>query len=262
MSNAALHVARTGLDAQNMRMQVIANNLANVNTTGFKRDRASFETLAYQAMTAPGAASSESTKFATGTNLGSGVQINGTAKIQTQGSVQTTGNPLDMAIQGAGYFQVQMPDGRTGYTRDGNFNLSSDGTIVTSDGYQVQPQIQIPEGATNVTIGPDGSVSASLAGQTEVSEIGKIELARFINPAGLQAEGNNLLTETASSGQPQVGAAGIDGRGTIAQGSLESSNVNIVEELVDMIETQRAYEVNSKMISSTDQMLQYVNQNL
>jgi flagellar basal-body rod protein FlgG len=262
MSNAALHVARTGLDAQNMRMQVIANNLANVNTTGFKRDRASFETLAYQAMTAPGAASSESTKFATGTNLGTGVQINGTAKIQTQGSIQTTNNPLDMAIQGAGYFQVQMPDGRTGYTRDGNFNLSSDGTIVTADGYQVQPQIQIPEGATNVTIGPDGSVSATLAGQTEVSEIGKIELARFINPAGLQAEGNNLLTETGSSGQPQVGAAGVDGRGTIAQGSLESSNVNIVEELVDMIETQRAYEVNGKMISSTDQMLQYVNQNL
>ncbi len=262
MSNAALHVARTGLDAQNMRMQVIANNLANVNTTGFKRDRASFETLAYQAMTAPGAASSESTKFATGTNLGTGVHINGTAKIETQGSIQTTGNPLDLAIQGSGYFQIQMPDGRTGYTRDGNFSLSSDGTIVTSDGFQLQPQIQIPEGATNVTMGADGTVSATLAGQTEVSEVGKIELARFINPAGLQSEGNNILTETGASGQPQVGAAGVDGRGTLAQGSLESSNVNIVEELVDMIETQRAYEVNSKMISSTDQMLQYVNQNI
>jgi len=262
MGNAALQVARTGLDAQNMRMQVIANNLANVNTTGFKRDRASFETLAYQAMTAPGAASSESTKFATGTNLGSGVQINGTAKIQTQGSIQATGNPLDMAIQGNGYFQVQMPDGRTGYTRDGNFNLSAEGTIVTADGYQLQPQIQIPASATNVTIGPDGTVSATLAGQTEVTEVGKIELATFINPAGLQAEGNNLLTESAASGQPQVGAGGIDGRGTIAQNSLESSNVNIVQELVDMIETQRAYEVNSKMISSTDQMQQYANQNL
>ena len=262
MGNAALQVARTGLDAQNMRMQVIANNLANVNTTGFKRDRASFETLAYQAMTAPGAASSESTKFATGTNLGSGVQINGTAKIQTQGSIQATGNPLDMAIQGNGYFQVQMPDGRTGYTRDGNFNLSAEGTIVTADGYQLQPQIQIPASATNVTIGPDGTVSATLAGQTEVTEVGKIELATFINPAGLQAEGNNLLTESAASGQPQVGAGGIDGRGTIAQNSLESSNVNIVQELVDMIETQRAYEVNSKMISATDQMLQYANQNI
>jgi flagellar basal-body rod protein FlgG len=262
MTNAALHVARTGLDAQNMRMQVIANNLANVNTTGFKRDRASFETLAYQAMTAPGAASSESTKFATGTNLGTGVQINGTAKIETQGSLQTTGNSLDIAIQGSGFFQIQMPDGRTGYTRDGNFNLSSEGTVVTSDGYQLQPQIQVPEGAVNVTIGTDGTVSATLAGQNEATELGKIELARFINPAGLQAEGNNLLTETSSSGQPLVGAAGIDGRGTVMQGSLESSNVNIVEELVDMIETQRAYEVNSKMISSTDQMLQYVNQNI
>ena len=145
MTNAALHVARTGLDAQNMRMQTIANNLANVNTTGFKRDRASFETLAYQAMTAPGAASSDSTKFATGTNLGTGVQINGTAKIETQGSLQTTGNPLDMAIQGSGFFQIQMPDGRTGYTRDGNFNLSSEGTIVNSDGFQLLPQIQVPE---------------------------------------------------------------------------------------------------------------------
>jgi flagellar basal-body rod protein FlgG len=262
MSNAALHVARTGLDAQNMRMQVIANNLANVNTTGFKRDRASFETLAYQAMTAPGAASSESTKFATGTNLGTGVQINGTAKIQTQGSLQTTGNPLDMAIQGDGYFQILLPDGRTGYTRDGNFNRSADGNIVTSDGYQLQPQIQIPENTTNLTIGADGTVSASLAGDSAPSELGKIELARFTNPAGLQAEGNNILTETAASGQPQTGAGGVDGRGTIQQSSLEGSNVNIVEELVDMIETQRAYEVNSKMISSTDQMLQYVNQNL
>ena len=262
MSNGALHVARTGLDAQNMRMQVIANNLANVNTTGFKRDRASFETLAYQAMTAPGAASSESTKYATGTNLGTGVQINGTAKIDTQGSMQTTGNALDLAVEGPGYFQIQMPDGRTGYTRDGNFNLSSDGTIVTSDGFQLQPQIQIPEGAQNITIGADGTVSVTVAGQTEASQVGKIEIARFINPAGLQSGGNNILTETAASGQPQVGAGGVDGRGNIRQGSLEASNVNIVEELVDMIETQRAYEVNSKMISSTDQMLQYVNQNI
>jgi flagellar basal-body rod protein FlgG len=262
MSNAALHVARTGLDAQNMRMQVIANNLANVNTTGFKRDRASFETLAYQAMTAPGAASSDSTKFATGTNLGTGVQINGTAKIQTQGALQETGNPLDMAIQGDGYFQVLLPDGRTGYTRDGNFNRSDDGTIVTADGYHLQPQIQIPENTTNLTIAADGTVSATQAGETTSTELGKIELARFSNPAGLQAEGNNILTETTASGQPQTGPGGIDGRGTIQQSSLESSNVNIVEELVDMIETQRAYEVNSKMISSTDQMLQYVNQNL
>ena len=262
MSNAALHVARTGLDAQNMRMQVIANNLANVTTTGFKRDRASFATLAYQAMTAPGAASSESTKFATGTNLGTGVQINGTAKIDTQGSLQSTGNSLDMAIEGSGFFQMQLPDGRIGYTRDGNFNLSSDGTLVNSDGYQLQPQIQIPEGATSITIGTDGTVSVAMPGQTEVNEVGKIEIARFVNPAGLQAEGNNILTETGASGQAQTGAGGSDGRGSIRQAMLEGSNVNIVEELVDMIETQRAYEVNSKMISSTDQMLQYVNQNI
>jgi len=262
MSNAALHVARTGLDAQNMRMQVIANNLANVNTTGFKRDRASFETLAYQSLTAPGAASSDSTKFATGTNLGTGVQINGTAKVQTQGSLQTTANAFDLAVEGQGYFQIQLPDGRTGYTRDGNFNLSSDGTMVNSDGYQLIPQIQVPEGAEKITIAPDGTVSANLPGQTESTELGKIEIARFVNPAGLAAEGNNVLTETASSGQAQVGAGNSEGRGAIRQGALESSNVNIVEELVDMIETQRAYEVNSKMISSTDQMLQYVNQNI
>ncbi len=262
MTNAALHVARTGLDAQNMRMQVIANNLANVNTTGFKRDRASFETLAYQAMTAPGAASSESTRFATGTNLGSGVQINGTAKIETQGSLQTTENALDLAVEGSGFFQVQLPDGRIGYTRDGSFHLSAEGTVVNSDGYQVLPQIQIPDGAANITIAANGAVSVTLQGQTEASQVGTIEIARFANPAGLQAEGNNVLTETSASGQPQVGPGAIDGRGSVRQGALESSNVNIVQELVDMIETQRAYEVNSKMIQSTDQMLQNVNQNL
>jgi flagellar basal-body rod protein FlgG len=262
MTNAALHVARTGLDAQNMRMQVIANNLANVNTTGFKRDRASFETLAYQAMTAPGAASSESTRFATGTNLGSGVQINGTAKVDTQGSLQTTDNALDLAVEGSGFFQVQMPDGRIGYTRDGSFHMSSDGTVVNSDGYQLLPQIQIPDGAANITIAANGAVSVTLQGQTEASQVGTIEIARFTNPAGLQAEGNNLLTETSASGQPQVGPGAIDGRGSVRHGALESSNVNIVQELVDMIETQRAYEVNSKMIQSTDQMLQYVNQNV
>jgi flagellar basal-body rod protein FlgG len=262
MTNAALHVARTGLDAQSARMRVIANNLANVNTTGFKRDRASFETLAYQAMTAPGAPSSAENKYATGLSLGSGVQVNGTAKIDTQGSLTTTGNSLDLAIEGGGYFQVLMPDGRTGYTRDGNFNLSAEGTLVTGDGMPVQPQITIPQGAESITIGTDGTVSAKLAGQTDVTIIGKIETARFINPAGLEALGGNLLAETGASGQPQVGAAGTEGRGAIRQGSLEGSNVNVVEELVDMIETQRAYEVNSKMISATDQMLQYANQQL
>jgi flagellar basal-body rod protein FlgG len=233
-----------------------------VNTTGFKRDRASFETLAYLSIVAPGAPSSAENKYATGLSVGTGVAMNGTARIETQGSLTTTGNALDMAIEGGGYFQVTMPDGRTAYTRDGNFNLSPEGTIVTSDGMPLQPQIQVPEGAESITIGGDGTVSAKLAGQTEVTELGKIETARFINPAGLESLGNNLLAETPASGAPQVGQPGLDGRGAIRSGSLESSNVNVVEELVDMIETQRAYEVNSKMISATDQMLQYVNQQL
>ena len=262
MSNGALHVARTGLDAQNMRMQVIANNLANVNTVGFKRDRASFETLAYQAMTVAGSASSAENKYAIGTNLGTGVQINGTARIDTQGTLTTTGNSLDLAIEGAGYFQVQMPDGRNAYTRAGDFNLSAEGNLVTSDGMPVQPQIQIPQGATAVSIGADGTVSAQIAGTSDLTEVGRLELARFTNSAGLQSIGNNLLLETPASGAPQIGAAGAEGRGGLRSGALEASNVNVVEELVDMIETQRAYEVNSKMIQATDEMMRNATQTL
>ena len=262
MSFAALHVARTGLDAQNHRMQVIANNLANVNTTGFKRDRASFETLAYQAIVAPGSDSSAQTKYAVGLNLGSGVQMTGTARIDSQGSLNTTDNSLDLAIEGAGYFQVLMPDGRTGYTRAGDFSLSAEGTIVTSDGKTLQPQIQIPDGASSISIGQDGTVSVQVAGQAEATQVGQIELARFANPAGLQSIGDNLLIETGASGAPQVGAAASEGRGSIRSGALEGSNVNVVEELVDMIETQRAYEVNSKMIKATEEMLQNATQEL
>ncbi len=262
MTNAALQVARTGLDAQSTRMQVIANNLANVNTTGFKRDRASFQTLAYQTIVAPGTSSSAEDKYATGLSLGSGVEMTGTAKIDTQGSAITTGNALDMAIEGNGYFQIQTPDGKTAYTRDGSFQLSSEGQIVTSDGMPLVPAIQVPQGVTSLTIGNDGTVSATLQGETAPTELGKIETARFANAAGLAAQGNNLLTETAASGTPQVGEPGLDGRGLIHSGTLEGSNVNVVQELVDMIETQRAYEVNSKMIKSTDEMLQYVNQQL
>jgi flagellar basal-body rod protein FlgG len=262
MSIAALHVARTGLDAQNHRMQVIANNLANVNTVGFKRDRASFKTLAYQAITAPGAASSAENKYAIGLNLGTGVQMTGTERIDSQGSISTTDNSLDMAIEGAGFFQIQMPDGKTGYTRAGDFSLSAEGTIVTADGMPVQPQIQIPDGATAISISPDGTVSAQLPGQTQTTQVGQIELARFANPAGLQSIGNNLVVESAASGAPQVGAAGSEGRGSIRSGALEGSNVNVVEELVDMIETQRAYEVNSKMIQSTEEMMRNATQQL
>jgi flagellar basal-body rod protein FlgG len=262
MTNAALHVARTGLDAQNEKMRVIANNLANVNTTGFKRDRAQFETLAYQQITAPGAQATDENKYATGLNLGTGVQVMGTSRIDTQGSMQTTGNNLDLAISGSGFFQVLKPDGSTGYTRDGNFSRTADGNVVTSDGMPLQPPIQVPEGATSITIGADGTVSATLQGQTASSVVGKIQTVRFMNPSGLQADGGNLLSETAASGAPQVGDPGTDGRGTIQQGSLEASNVDITEELVDMIETQRAYEVNSKVIKATDEMLQYANQQL
>lgn len=262
MTNAALHVARTGLDAQNAKMQVIANNLANVNTTGFKRARANFATLAYQQMVTAGAASDAQNKFATGTALGTGVALAGTARIDTQGNLQSTGNALDLAVEGSGYFQLQMPDGRIAYTRAGNFSLTAEGTLVSSDGLPVIPQIQVPEGAQSITIGSDGTVSATMPGETEPNELGKLEIASFVNPAGLQSIGSNLLVESAASGTPQTGEGGVDGRGFIRQGQLESSNVNVVEELVDMIETQRAYEVNSKMISATDEMLQYVNQKM
>jgi flagellar basal-body rod protein FlgG len=262
MTTAALHVARTGLDAQQERMQVIANNIANVNTTGFKRDRANFETLAYQYITAPGATSSGDDKYTQGTALGGGVKLAGTSRSDTQGSINQTGNALDVAIQGSGFFQIQQPDGTTAYTRDGNFSVSAEGQIVTQDGRPLVPNIQIPDGATNITIGADGTVSATTAGSTASTQLGKIQLASFVNPTGLQSVGNNMLIETDASGNPQQGDAGTDGRGTIEQGALEASNVNVVEELVDMIETQRAYEVNSKMIKATDEMLQFANQNM
>jgi flagellar basal-body rod protein FlgG len=262
MSNAALHVARTGLDAQNTKMRVIANNLANVNTTGFKKDRADFETLSYQQMIAAGANSDSENKFATGLSLGSGVQLQGTSRIDTQGTLTTTGNTLDMAIEGGGYFQLQRPDGSIAYSRAGNFSITAEGTVVSSDGLPLIPQMTIPQGATSVNIGNDGTVSATLTGESEPTILGQIETATFMNSAGLASIGNNLLTESAASGPPQVGAPGLEGRGTLRQGSLEGSNVNVVEELVDMIETQRAYEVNSKMIKATDEMLQYVNQQL
>ncbi|MEY4270267.1 MAG: hypothetical protein RLZZ58_1483 [Pseudomonadota bacterium] len=262
MTNAAMHVARTGLDAQNMKMRVIANNLANVNSAGFKRDRAEFESLAYQQMTAAGAPSDAANRFALGQSLGTGVRVAGMTRIDTQGTLTGSGNALDMAIEGAGYFQVAMPDGRTAYTRAGNFSLTAEGTMVTASGLPLVPQIQVPQGAASVTIGSDGTVSAMLAGESAPTELGRIETASFVNSAGLESIGNNLLVETAASGAAQVGAAGSDGRGSIRQAMLEGSNVNIVEELVEMIETQRAYEVNSKMIQTTDEMLQFVNQQI
>jgi flagellar basal-body rod protein FlgG len=255
---SSLWIAKTGLDAQQTRMAVTSNNLANVNTTGFKRSRAAFEDLIYQNERQPGAQSSQATQVPSGTMIGTGVRVVGTEKLFTQGETVQTNNPLDMAVQGRGLFQVTMPDGTVAYTRDGSFHLNSDGQIVTNSGYPLEPALTVPANAQSLTIGADGTVSVALPGQAAPAQIGTVQTADFINPAGLEARGENLFVETASSGAPQTGTPGLNGLGTVMQGSLESSNVNVVEELVNMIETQRAYEMNSKAISATDQMLQYM----
>ena len=262
MSSSALHVARTGLEAQDARMRVIANNLANVATTAFKRDRANFATLAYQDARVAGQQSSGESAYATGLNLGTGVAVQSTTRIVTQGALDNTGNPLDIAIQGEGYFQVALPGGQTAYTRSGNFTLSAEGQIVTAQGYVVQPPITVPAGAGAVTVGADGTISAVVAGSATPTQLGQITISGFANSAGLSALGDNFLSETAASGPAQVGPAGAAGRGTLKQGMLEASNVNVVQELVDMIECQRAYEINSKMISAVDEMLKNANQTL
>lgn len=262
MPTSALHVARTGLEAQDTRMRVIANNLANVGTTGFKRDRASFATLAYQDSRVAGQQSSGETAYATGLNLGTGVAIQSTARIDTQGTLNNTGGALDLALDGDGYFAVNLPGGKTGYTRAGNFSRSPEGALVTAQGYPLSPAISIPEGATSISISPDGTVSAIAPGETDPTELGRITIASFTNPAGLRSTGDNFLAETAASGAAQIGNPGDAGRGNIRQGMLEASNVNVVEELVDMIECQRAYEINSKVITAVDQMLQNANQAL
>ena len=252
----ALWAAKTGLDAQQTRMAVTANNLANVSTTGFKRGRAVFEDLLYQNLRQVGAAGTQDTQLPSGLLLGTGTRVVATEKLHTQGNMQVTGNSLDLAIAGRGFFQVLLPDGTTGYTRDGSFQVNAQGELVTSSGYTVQPSITIPNGAQSVTIGTDGVVTVQLAGQSAPTQVGSIQLVDFINTAGLQPRGENLLLELASSGPAQAGTPGLNGLGTVQQGSLEASNVNVVEELVSMIETQRAYEMNSKAISTTDQMLE------
>ena len=255
---SSLWIAKTGLDAQQTRMAVTSNNLANVNTTGFERSRAAFEDLIYQNERQPGAQSSQATQVPSGTMVGTGVRVVGTEKLFTQGEVVQTNNPLDIAVQGRGFLQVTMPDGTVAYTRDGSFHLNSDGQIVTNSGYPIEPALTVPANAQSITIGNDGTVSVALPGQAAPAQIGTVQTADFINPAGLEARGENLYVETASSGAPQTGTPGLNGLGTLMQGSLESSNVNVVEELVNMIETQRAYEMNSKAISASDQMLQYM----
>jgi flagellar basal-body rod protein FlgG len=257
--NSALWIAKTGLDAQQTRLSVISNNLANANTTGYKQSRAVFEDLLYQNVRQVGAQSSEDTQLPSGLSIGTGVRLVATQKSHAQGNLIVTGNSLDVAIQGRGYFQILMPDGSLAYTRDGSFQMNADGQMVTAGGYQLQPAITIPAGAQSVTIGTDGIVSIRNAGQSAPTQIGNIQITDFINPSGLQPVGENLYVESGASGTPQQTVPGTNGSGTLTQGSLESSNVNSVKELVDLIETQRSYEMNSKAISTADQMLQQLN---
>ncbi len=258
---SSLQIARSGLDALDQRMRTISNNLANVNTTGFKRDRAAFASLMYQDPRQAGTPSGGDSQYATGLGTGTGVRVAGTERIHTQGALTQTGNALDLAIEGEGFFAVILPDGRPGYSRDGSFKLSATGEMVTNNGLKLAQTITIPDGAQSVTIAPDGTVSAVLQGQATPVEAGQIQISRFINPAGLEPRGDNIYVETAASGTAQTGVAGLEGAGSIRQGSLEGSNVSTVQELVDMIETQRAYEVNAKVIKAADEMAQYVTQN-
>ncbi|HCS44277.1 MAG TPA: flagellar basal-body rod protein FlgG [Pseudomonas sp.] len=258
----ALWVAKTGLSAQDTNLTTISNNLANVSTTGFKRDRAEFQDLLYQIKRQPGAQSTQDSELPSGLQLGTGVRVVGTQKNFTAGSLQTTEQPLDMAIDGRGFFQILQPDGTTSYTRDGTFHLDSNGQIVNASGFALEPAIVIPNDAQTFTVGRDGTVSITVAGNPAAQVIGNLQTADFINPAGLQAVGNNLFLETAASGAPQVGTPGLAGFGSTLQNTLETSNVSTVEEMVNMITTQRAYEMNSKVISTADQMLSFVTQNL
>ncbi len=252
----SLWTAASGMVAQQANIDVISNNLANVNTTGFKKSRSDFEDLMYQTMRQSGTATGADTQLPTGIQLGSGVRQVATQKIYTQGPTQSTGNDLDMTIEGDGFFQITMPDGTINYTRDGGFKRDDQGRIVNPEGYPLEPAITIPEGSSNIAISSDGRVSAKLAGQTASQELGQIQLVKFVNPAGLDSVGRNLLKETAASGTPVASDPGVDGTGTIMQKYLEMSNVQVVEEMVNMIVAQRAYEINSKAITTSDSMLE------
>jgi flagellar basal-body rod protein FlgG len=251
----ALWISKSGMEAQQTQLDVVSHNLANVGTNGYKKEHAVFEDLMYQTLRQSGAASSEQTQLPTGVQIGLGVRTVATARQFGQGNLQQSSNPLDVAVKGDGFFQIQMPDGTTSYTRDGAFQLSATGQLVTNTGYTVQPGITIPANAQSITIGNDGTVTVTLPGQTGTQSVGQLQLATFINPAGLEAKGGNLYAETAASGTPNAGAPGSNGLGSLTQGFIETSNVNVVEELVTMIQTQRAYELNSKAISTADQML-------
>ena len=258
----ALWISKTGLESQQTRMAVISNNLANVSTTGFKRGRGIFQDLIYQNIRQPGGQTSEDTNLPSGLMLGSGVRTVATEKIFAQGNFIQTENAYDVAVSGRGFLQIQMPGGEIGYTRDGSFRANDQGQLVTASGYIVQPGISVPPNAQSISISSDGTVSAVIAGTVAQNQIGNIQLSDFINPSGLQPVGDNLFIETVASGAPQTGTPGLGGLGALVQGSLESSNVNVVEELVNMIEAQRSYEMNSKAVSAVDGMLRNLNQTL
>jgi len=256
----SLWIAKTGMETQQTAMDVISNNLANVSTSGFKRARPVFEDLLYQTVRQPGAQSSQQTELPSGLQLGTGVKTVATERMFDQGNLQQTSNPLDVAISGSGFFQVLMPDGTTNYTRDGSFQTNSQGQLVTASGYPVQPAITIPAAAQSVTIGADGTVSITQQGSTATTQVGTLQLATFINNAGLESKGDNLYSETSASGTASTNTPGTNGTGTLQQGYVETSNVNVVEEMVNMIQTQRTYELNSKAITTSDQMLQTLSQ--
>lgn len=255
----SLWSAASGMLAQEMNMDVISNNLANVDTSGFKKSRVDFQDLLYQTQTVPGSSNAEGAKLPTGLQIGNGVRAIGTSKTLTSGELIQTGNELDLAIQNDGFFQILMPDGSMAYTRNGAFKKGSDGQLQTSDGYALEPAITIPTGTTKVSIGTDGTVSVMMENNSTSQDVGKIELARFVNPAGLINVGQNLVKATSASGDAEVGTPGMNGFGTIAQNTLETSNVKVVEEMVRMITAQRAYEVNTKSIQTADNMLQMAN---
>ncbi|NJM31726.1 MAG: flagellar basal-body rod protein FlgG [Limnobacter sp.] len=256
----SLWIAKTGLDAQQTQLDVISNNLANTATNGYKRSRAVFEDLLYQTLRQPGAQSSEQTQVPSGLQIGTGVKPVATVRNFSQGNMQQTSNPLDLAINGPGFFQIELPDGTTGYTRDGSIQVDANGTMVTSNGYAVLGPITIPADAVDISVSQDGVVSAIVAGQTQPQQLGQISVATFVNPAGLAARGQNYFAETAASGAPTTTNPGSNGAGLVNQGYVETSNVNVVEELVGLIQTQRAYEINSKAISTSDQMLARISQ--
>ncbi len=256
----SLWIAKTGLDAQQTKMDVVANNLANVGTSGFKRSRAVFEDLLYQTLRQPGAQSSQQTQLPSGLQIGTGVRPVATERLHTQGNLQLTGNDKDLAIQGEGFFQILLPDGSTAYTRDGSFQMDDQGQLVTSSGYTVQPTITIPSDAQSLTVARDGTVSITQAGSTQVTQIGSIQVATFVNSAGLESRGENLYVETDASGTANTNTPGTNGAGYLVQTYVETSNVNVAEELVNMIETQRAFEINSRAITTADQMLQKLTQ--